>query len=303
MAKIKDIGSGPMLAVEAPAVIQFPVYGSPKLDGIRAFARDGIGMSRSNKPIPNDFVQEWFASDLEGLDGELIVGDPTAKDVYRKTSSGVMSQDGEPDFSFHVFDCWNAPAERGFSDRFEAIKMGVEMLAPRFRNRIQIVPQVLLTDMDHLVRYEEARLEEGYEGIMIRSLDGKYKFGRSTQKEGFLLKVKRFTDGEAIITGVQELYSNQNEAFVGELGQTKRQTLQENLVPMGTLGALLVKDCVTGIDFGIGTGFDNATRDYLWSIRTKLNGQIVKYKSFEIGVKDKPRFPVYLGMRSPLDMS
>lgn len=71
---------------------------------------------------------------------------------------------------------------------------------------------------------------------------------------------------------------------------------------MNTLGALLVRDTVTGVEFSIGTGFTQADREELWANRTTLVGQFVKYKSFDIGVKDKPRFPVWLGMRNKEDI-
>jgi DNA ligase 1 len=304
----KTIENGPMLAVEAPADLCFPMYMSPKYDGIRAVGYGGSGMTRSMKPVPNQFVQNFFSESLEGLDGELIVGDPTAKDVYRRTSSGVMSEEGMPDFNFYVFDNWNAPEGRTFAERWDRLKIGLEML-PREVDHGRIIPvaHTLVTDYDQLVAYEEMQLEAGYEGVMGRSPNGVYKFGRSTQKEGYLLKFKQFVHGEAEIIGFQELMHNANEAFIGELGQTKRQTLQENLVPMGTLGALLVRDLVSGIEFGIGTGFTNEERDRLWSIRKDIlrdsKRVFAKYKHFPIGVKDKPRFPVYEGLRYKADMS
>lgn len=96
----------PMLAVDAPTKISFPMLASPKLDGIRCTVWGGEAFSRSLKPIPNAFVTETIraAALPYVLDGELVVGPAQAKDVYRRTVSGVMSRDGEPDFTFWVFD-------------------------------------------------------------------------------------------------------------------------------------------------------------------------------------------------------
>ena len=81
----------PMLAGEADlANLKFPLLASAKLDGIRAVVRNGVVMSRSNKPIPNPYVQRMF-SKMEHYDGELIVGDPKAKDCFRTTTSHVMA--------------------------------------------------------------------------------------------------------------------------------------------------------------------------------------------------------------------
>ena len=66
------------------------------------------------------------------------------------------------------------------------------------------------------------------------------------------------------------------------------------------MGALLVRDLTTGVEFQIGTGFDAADRAEFWE--QDMRGKIVKYKSFSIGVKDKPRFPSFLGLRSEIDL-
>lgn len=52
----------------------------------------------------------------------------------------------------------------------------------------------------------------------------------------------------------------------------------------------------------IGTGYTAAQRQQLWNTRETLLNKIVKYKHFEVGAKDAPRFPVWLGMRHPDDM-
>ena len=74
----------PMLAVEVDFnKLRYPVYAQPKLDGIRVIIKDGVVYSRSLKPIPNKHVQSLFGH-LHGADGELIVGDVTAQDVFQK---------------------------------------------------------------------------------------------------------------------------------------------------------------------------------------------------------------------------
>jgi DNA ligase-1 len=96
----------PMLAGKTDGKnLTFPVLASPKLDGVRAIIINGRVMSRSLKEIPNTHVQKLFGKkQYEGLDGELIVGAPTAPNVYRRTMSGVMSADEEPGVGFFVFD-------------------------------------------------------------------------------------------------------------------------------------------------------------------------------------------------------
>jgi DNA ligase-1 len=292
----------PMLAVEAPAKLVFPLYASPKLDGVRCVVSGAQALSRTLKPIPNKHVQQYLGDPiLEGLDGELIVGVPYAEDVYRATSSGVMSQDGTPDFKFYVFDYHNDPdTARVYKERLERLTAGLRSLV--YLERVVLLEQRYIETEDQLLAYEAELLAQGYEGVMLRAPKGIYKHGRSTAREGYLLKLKRFSDGEARITGFEELMHNANEAQLDELGHTKRSSHQENLVPMDTLGALQVEDLETGIAFKIGTGYTATHRKHIWQQRDRLVGAIVKYKHFEIGVKDAPRFPVWLGFRDAIDM-
>ena len=84
--------------------LKYPVYASPKLDGIRAIIENDTLCSRNGKAIPNIYTQKFFKDLGNGLDGELIADSPTAPDAFRKTSSGVMSVQGEPNVTFHIFD-------------------------------------------------------------------------------------------------------------------------------------------------------------------------------------------------------
>ena len=233
---------------------------SPKLDGIRAIVRDGVVMSRNLKPIPNAHVQKMFGH-LEHYDGELIVGDPRAKTVYHDTYSGVMSADGTPDVRFYAFDHIEEP-DADYETRYEKL---VES------DVVVVLCQHMVCSRDEIHALEERYLTEGYEGVMLRKARGpnsKYKFGRATQKSCTLLKVKRMVSDEAEIVGFEELMHNNNEATTGHLGQTVRSSHQENLVPGGTLGALVCR-LSNGVEFRIGTGFDALQRKEIWDNKKK----------------------------------
>jgi DNA ligase 1 len=289
----------PMLAAATKGSnVSYPVLASAKLDGVRALIIDGVAMSRSLKPIPNKHVQKLFGRhELNGLDGELIIGSPTDPDVYRNTTSGVMSIEGTPQVFYHVFDDFTETG--GFQRRLHTAKRRCH----KFRHGpIEFVNHHILEDEMMLQMIEEDFLAAGYEGVMIRSLDGPYKQGRSTEKEGWLLKLKRFADSEAKIAGFQELMHNANEAKTNELGQKERSSKKAGMVGKGCLGAITVQDLKTGVEFDIGTGFTQADREKLWATRKDLIGAVVKYKYFPSGSKERPRFPVFLGFRNPIDM-
>lgn len=297
----------PMLAASASneeiEKFTFPLLASPKLDGIRAIVVDGVVMSRSMKPIRNREVQALFGKpEFEGFDGELILGSPTDPDCFNH-STALMGEELREDvkhleIQYFVFDL----TPLVYDDEAVARHDKLLELKPSLPANIQIVPQVLVTSLEQLYTFEKECLEEGYEGVMVKSLDGKYKQGRSTLKQRLLTKVKRFQDSEAEVIGYEEKMTNIGEREISELGYSKTSSKKADFIPAGTLGALRVRDLETGIEFSIGSGFDDKTRDMLWTTKDELIGKIAKYKHFSVGVKEAPRFPTFLGFRDLDDM-
>lgn len=285
----------PMLATDADLTkLRFPLLASPKLDGIRAVVRDGVVYSRTNKPIPNKFVQEML-SGFEHFDGELIVGDPYSKTVYRDTVSHVMSNDKTNfDLRYYVFDHVEY-MDRGYETRRKHL-IGLQNFP-----MLEALHQTYVTCMEDLLALEESYLNNGYEGLILRDPTAPYKRGRSTVKEGYLLKMKRFTDAEFKVIGFEERMHNGNEATTNELGRTARSSHKAGKVGLGDLGALVLEG--NGFTFSVGTGFDDATRKALWEIRNDgLVGRLVKIKYFAVGMKTAPRHPVFLGWRDGRDL-
>lgn len=293
----------PMLAVAAELnEVKYPCMASVKLDGIRATIFGGTAFSRSLKPLPNLHIQQWCKLNqeaLEGLDGEFIVGSASDDLVFSQTTSFVMSHDKVQEFSFFVFD-YVDETKTAFERYQYLLQLQVQGELP---SNVWVVTQTKIENQEQLEAFEKDALEQGFEGTMLKSLEGKYKFGRSTVKSQQLLKRKLFVDSEFEIVGFEPKYHNTNEAVVNELGRTARSTSKEGLVALDTLGALLCKTA-SGTIFGVGTGFDDALRQELWEIRESLIGQLAKVKYFEVGMQEGvPRFPVFLGIRSPEDLS
>lgn len=299
----------PMLAatIKDISTLQFPLYASPKLDGIRGVVVDGVLKSRSLKPIPNAFVTKRFSlKKYNGYDGELILGSPTAKDVYRVTNGACARHIGTPDVEFYVFDNYLSPY--GFGDRFSTIKNG---------EAIVVHEHTLVKNAVELLAFENDCLDFGYEGVILRAPQGAYKFGRSTLNEQGMMKLKRFTDSEAEIIEVYEEMENTNEKKTNELGRGARSTHKAGKVPKGRAGGLHLRE--SKMDFDCGTGLDDSDREFFWKHCHKDKpytipgsdhiyypvdqpGILAKYKSFLIGIKDKPRHPVYLGGREKWDL-
>lgn len=282
----------PMLSGKAPEdleTLRYPLLLSPKLDGIRCIIRGGVAVSRNLKPIPNAFVQRELIGLSDGVDGELMV-----EGTFNEVQSAIMSRDGEPDFTFHVFD-WAVPSAQagplGFAGRFNSV-------CRIYHPRVKAVPHEWVLDPTGVQMREEHYVGLGYEGVMLRDPDGPYKFGRSTTKEGWLLKLKRFEDAEAEVVGVVERMHNENELEQDALGHAKRSHAKSGMVPAGDLGALVCKAPGFTETFEIGSGFTAQDRIDLWKLAQE--GRVwppVCFKYQPHGTKDRPRCPVFKGFR------
>jgi len=287
----------PMLAdtIVDLETLQFPIVCSPKLDGIRCLKINGKALTRKFKPIPNNYIRTIIEKNYpDGIDGEIMIEGCS----FNEIQSAVMREAGEPKFTFNAFDLVTYELTEPFNERLENLRA----LGPL--PKLVIVPQFVVESLDQLKKLEQTYLAKGYEGVMIRDPSGPYKCGRSTLNEGYLLKLKRFNDSEARVIGFVELQHNINAKEINELGLSKRSTKKEGKVGADTLGKFLVRDIKTDIEFEVGTGegLTQELRKKIWDNRNEYYGKIIKYKYQACGVKDKPRFPVWLGFRSEIDL-
>ncbi len=283
--------------------LPYPVFVSPKLDGIRCIITDKGPMTRSLKPIPNrDIFRKLARKSLVGLDGEIIHRSLTHPQVFNLTTRLVRNHDRVSDnWIFIAFDVHSTNGLR-FSDR-------VVKLASMVQDN-PIVPQLGYVDQlfqryaynaAEVLALEEEFLDKGYEGIVIRNMEGLYKQGRCTLREANGWKLKRWSDHEAEVLDMIPLQHNANEAFTNELGQQKRSKAKAGLVEMQTMGKLLVKDIETGKVFKIGSGFTQKDRD--WWFNEGESGLVITYKKFAHGEVKAPRMPIYKGLRMKEDIS
>jgi len=286
----------PLLAgkVEDINKLAYPVVASPKIDGIRCLIVDGKPVSRKLKPISNGYIYDSLLHIKTSLDGELLIpGKP-----FNEISSAVMSKDGEPsNFEYCVFDIWNIP-DMPYARRLIELTKHIDLTLP---SCVTLIECTVIDNPTELSKYEGDCLQRGYEGVMVRSPDGRYKYGRSTTNEQILLKLKRFEDSEAIIIGAIEEQHNGNAVEVDNLGRTKRSSHKANLKGKGVLGAFHVRR-PDGLEFYVGTGYTVEMRQVYWKAIDMLIGKTIKYKHQPSGSKDAPRFPVFLGFRHTNDI-
>lgn len=294
----------PMLApneVPAMGALKFPLLASYKLDGIRCTIQEGRLKSRTLKDIPNEFLQAKFGNLPVGTDGELVQGIQQDNETFKRSHSIVMSS--KPlDFygdtvRLHVFDRFHP--EQGFRFR----QLAVDEL--KNYEGVVIVKQVLVNDIAELEAFEAKALAAGYEGVMLRSIDGPYKQGRATLNQGWLMKLKRYVDAEAKILSCFEEMENTNEEFTNELGRTARSSAKDGKVGKGQLGGfnvIGVNGQYKGVEFRVSSSsIAHDERKAIWTANNVI-GQLLTYKYFPIGSDERPRAPVFKSFRSAEDM-
>lgn len=263
----------PMLAsdirVSELEQLTYPVIMQRKLDGVRCLVTPDKGaVTRSGKLIPNRRIYAALSRrENNYLDGEIIAGS------FHETSSLVRTHDKNGRWTFFVFDSYEFPT-LPFEERYKKIWRSREwkdMSVVMVSNYQAGCPM-------HVKKFYHEEMERGGEGIILRHARGQYKFGRSTLRQQFLLRIKARLEGNAIIVGFVE----ENDID----GNAK-----------DTLGALLVNSEEYG-HFAIGTGFSRDLRRVVWGKQRRFIGRAVRYEFQQVGTKDKPRQPSFKGFVS-----
>lgn len=312
----------PMLACDFDeSKLKFPLIAQPKIDGVRALNTTGTLTGRSLKKFGNRYTTEFFSrSAFAGLDGELAAASETDPALCRLTTSAVAAHEGRPFLLWWVFDYVTPDtAKLPYVERFKLLEDRVLELrndphVGRWAGHLRVIPSVIVQTQEELDTLEDVWLLEGYEGVILRSMTAPHKQGRSTAREGGLLRVKRFVDFEGIIEEIIEGEQNNNPEQTNELGHTFRSSHQANKVANGMVGAVMVRTLDDVVNRGtvviqkgtlvkLGAGnMPHVMREKYFREQHLLLGKVGKGKFFPVGIKDKPRFPTFVSLRDPVDL-
>jgi DNA ligase-1 len=296
----------PHLCVDADIdKLRFPIMSLEKIDGCRLLHITGSATGRSLKPYANKFITNKFSdSKYAWFDGEITFGEITSESLCRDTTSVINTIKGEPEVIWNVFDYLHPDCiNDSYIVRYTKLVDYVESNL-KHDTSISVVPFKMVNSKEEVLSCYFKLLEFGFEGQILRDPEGSTKFGRATVKEGSYLRMKPQSDKEAICINLVEAMENQNEAKVNELGHTERSSHKENKVGKGMVGMLQCKDCETGLFIDIGAGcMTHEERIFYWNNPEKIVGEPIKYKSMDVGVKDKPRFARFISIRAKEDMS
>jgi len=302
MNKLKPMKASDVKDVDA---LHYPLEVLTKYDGVYALVVGGKLLGRSLKPFKNAYITEMLSdSKFEGFVGELCETQESKslarEDLCRNTTSCVNTIDKEWSFEWKLFDYIHPDVVHlEYTERIEALYKRIGYISCPMD--INIVESTTATcGVDVIDMYEES-LRLGYEGIILRKPDGKWKNGRSTLKEQFLLRMKPQSDAEAVVVGLVEALENNNVAIINELGYTERSSHQDNKVGKGMLGSFLCVDLKTGNEITVGAGKLTHEERVECFINPPIH-QVVKYRSMTYGVKSAPRFARFYSFRAVEDL-
>jgi DNA ligase 1 len=300
-----------------PTKIKFPVWAEPKLDGVRGYNPHGTLLARTLKQHRNRYTTDFYSKpEYIGFDGELAAERETHPALCRITSSAVSTLEGTPYTLWHIFDYVTEETRRyPYCERYAIARDRIKLLQSQgMCGHLRIVPYKVANNLEELMAIHQEYVDAGYEGTCFYGPDVTHKEGKSSPRHNGVLRIKDFIEEEAIVLSITEGETNLNEAQTNELGRTFRSSHQENKIPNGMVGNLqcrLLKDVVYCnetiltegqlITVAPGTMTDVEKRAYY--VNPKLIvGQIIKFKFFPKGIKDKPRFPQFQAIRSKEDM-
>jgi len=175
-------------------------YASRKYDGVLCAIRDGELLSSSLKPLPNVRLREYFKELLEfSKTGITLTGEMYShKLTFQEIISVVMTQDKPVPESF-AFHCFDALKNDNISEPFK------ERLKHIPENHKLVKVEQILINTGEAYKFMELfnkYLEDGYEGLIIKNINGEFKCGRTTLNEGTGFKFKPYETQDAQIIDV-----------------------------------------------------------------------------------------------------
>ena len=261
--------------------VTYPVDVQPKLDGVRCLAYwDGDSvklMSRGGKQWEccNHIVEELMKILPKGmvLDGELYIHGKSFQEITKLVKKWRLES---VDVVFHVYD---VPKELAGAIRpvWADRRWSLESLLEPFEecDSLEVVDTHLANTEEDVYKLQSQFLEEGYEGAIVREMDGEYRFGYRSNK---LLKVKNFCDKEYEIVGFT--------------------------TGVGRFNGCCIWICVTedGDEFKVVPQGTMEDRKATYKNAKNYIGELLKVKFFELSDDNIPRFPVGIGIRPTEDM-
>lgn len=199
--------------------VNYPVRVDPKLDGLRFIAvkKDGeVTFYTRNGTVLESLPAVRAALTAAKYDNMVLDGEAMGKD-WNESASVVMSKTAKDDsnMAYHVFDAmpledWvDQETALVYSDRCKLVTELVNIVG---QDCVRQVPHIMAKDENELKAFFAKCMNEGFEGVMLKTLDTTYEWDRSRN----ILKLKPCVTYEGVIIGAYE--GRRNTKREGQFG-------------------------------------------------------------------------------------
>jgi DNA ligase 1 len=290
-------------------VVIKPYMVSVKLDGVRCIFKNGEMLSRSFKPIESKQLNERFESMKKksketGLiyDGELYSTELNFQELMHYIRTEDLSIEGESlpeSVKYYCFDALDmTKLDMSAMDRYKSY---CEKLTDENIPYVNGLKQDSISTPDQVKETFRHAVENGFEGLILKNPESKYKFGRLTSKSGDGYKFKPYRTYDAKITGVEQSTKVDPtvERKVTELGYHKTSQKKDDRILIEKASAFWVE--YEGKPLKVSLAMTDEEKEEVWKNKESYVGKFIEYKGMDVGAKDVPRHPIFKRYRDDKD--
>lgn len=284
--------------------IKWPMYSSPKLDGIYCMVYKGQLYSRGLKLIPNQKLKKKLSRVLERDDLVFFGEIWSPKMAFPEISSIVRSFTKPiPDclrfWCFDLLTVYEYDYATG-GPRFEIRNNELHRLSASLDEGYMPVPQALCNTAHEAQLSYSFHLSLGCEGSILKRPSSYYKHGRCTTRESIMFKLKKTVTHDARITAILPAKRMRDgvprdRGLTSKLNRPHRKEFFECDNKLGSFEVELENG--TRCKVGPGKGLTNVVKRQIWENRDAYIGKIIEFESLDHGVKDKPRMGKFVRFR------
>ncbi|MCK9543593.1 MAG: hypothetical protein M0R03_16365, partial [Novosphingobium sp.] len=235
----------------------------------------------------------------------VMTQDHTTQDAIKKWNElcikyevNITREEAVAGMKFWCFDgIENDDFNKPFQQRYE----DTGKWCSEFPELVKRVIHVVVNNPEEVQALFEQALEDGYEGLILRSLNGIYKFGRCSLSMDIIFKVKPFVTLDAQIIGVvQATIVNPNaDKKTNELGRSVTSKKKEDRIPIESASAFVVmyegEKCKPTLDMSV------SEKNEIWKNKDSYIGRWIEYKGMLLGSLKVPRHPGFVRFREDKD--
>lgn len=268
-------------------------YVSIKHDGICVYTSPEGPRTRNGKEIQNPYLRVYLETLPVGLHGEVCTKDHTRKDAYKTAVSLVMTKHIDKVAHDKLFEqcqfvIFNAFGVWEFNDKPYIDRLVCALAATQQFSFCKVIE---LTKVNNFNEAKKMLDEVDGEGLIMAAGSAPYYHGRCTKTRPYALKLKKKFTFEATIVGFeQEKYGTNLKSVPKELWGTPKLQAAKLLLSHPDFG-----------DLKVGSGLTKAEKEDIYlNFNTNWLGQTAHVEAMKAGGYDKPRMPIYKGIRKDI---